>query len=87
MFIMTNINDYPSASSNISSLERKATIASELLSITGAINWGLVGIFDFNLVHSLFYFSPSLERGIYGIVGISGLYILFQLGKRLACRS
>ncbi len=41
--------------------------------IIGAINWGLVGLFDFNLVSYLFGEKSLLERIIYVIVGISGL--------------
>lgn len=41
--------------------------------IIGAINWGLVGIFDFNLVNALFNSMPIIENIIYIIVGICGL--------------
>lgn len=41
--------------------------------IIGAINWGLVGIFDFNLVNALFNSMPIIEKIIYIIVGICGL--------------
>ncbi len=41
--------------------------------IIGAINWGLVGLFDFNLVSYLFGDKSLLTRIIYVIVGISGL--------------
>ncbi len=41
--------------------------------IIGAINWGLVGLFDFNLVSYLFGEKSLLERIVYVIVGISGL--------------
>lgn len=54
-------------------------IICEVLLIIGAINWGLVGLFDFNLVHSLFFSYPLLEKTIYGVVGVAGLYILYRL--------
>ena len=44
-----------------------------VLTIIGAINWGLVGIFDFNLVNALFNSMPIIEKIIYIIVGICGL--------------
>ena len=44
-----------------------------IFSIIGAINWGLVGFFDFNLVTSLFGAESAIVRIIYGIVGICGL--------------
>ena len=42
------------------------------LTIVGAIVWGLIGIFDFNLVEAIFG-SDMLARVIYSIVGITGL--------------
>lgn len=39
----------------------------------GAINWGLVGLFDFNLVETIF---GSLSMWVYGAVGIAGIYSL-----------
>ena len=41
--------------------------------IVGALNWGLVGIFNFNLVDTLFGEGSVLSRIIYTIVSISGL--------------
>ena len=41
--------------------------------IVGALNWGLVGIFNFNLVDALFGEGSVLSRIIYTIVAISGL--------------
>ena len=51
-----------------------------LLTIIGAINWGLIGIFDFNLVDTIFGTGAILSRIIYSLVGIAGLvniYLLF----------
>lgn len=44
-----------------------------VFTIIGAINWGLVGIFNFNLVDSIFGVTSFVSRAIYTIVGISGL--------------
>lgn len=44
-----------------------------VFTIIGAINWGLVGLFDFNLVSMLFGDGSILSRIIYIIVGITGL--------------
>jgi len=46
------------------------------LIIIGAINWGLIGAFNFNLVDMLFGVNTVLSRIIYGLVGISGLWAL-----------
>ena len=45
-----------------------------LLIIIGAINWGLIGFFNFNLVSLIFGDMTMLSRIIYALVGISGLW-------------
>ncbi len=45
-----------------------------LLVFVGALNWGLVGFFDFNLVSFLFGSGTLLERVVYILVGLSALY-------------
>ncbi len=45
-----------------------------VLIIIGAINWGLIGIFNFNLVDSIFGTMSVISRIIYALVGISGLW-------------
>lgn len=45
-----------------------------VLIIIGAINWGLVGLFNFNLVDSIFGTMSMISRIIYALVGISGLW-------------
>ena len=45
-----------------------------ILVIIGAINWGLVGIFKFNLVDTIFGSMSVITRIIYALVGISGLW-------------
>ncbi|MBR0350486.1 MAG: DUF378 domain-containing protein [Clostridia bacterium] len=45
-----------------------------LLVIIGAINWGLIGIFNFNLVDTIFGVGSVVSRVIYALVGISGLW-------------
>ena len=47
-----------------------------LLVIIGAINWGLVGIFNFNLVTTLFGDMSMISRIVYTLVGISGLWAI-----------
>ena len=56
------------------------TIALVLI-IIGAINWGLIGIFNFNLVETIFGGFTVLSRIIYILVGLSGLWgfkLLFE---------
>ncbi len=54
-----------------------ATWVAIVLSVIGAINWGLVGLFDFNLVSALFGPMSTLSRVVYVLVGLAGLYLLF----------
>ena len=49
------------------------TIALVLI-IIGAINWGLIGLFNFNLVDTIFGAMSIISRIIYILVGISGLW-------------
>ena len=51
-----------------------------VLAIIGAINWGLIGFFNFDLVATLFGGQDSvISRIIYGLVGLSGLFCLTLL--------
>ena len=46
------------------------------LYIIGAVNWGLIGLFKFDLVAFLFGSMTLLSRIIYTIVGICGIYLI-----------
>ena len=54
-----------------------------ILAIIGCVNWGLVGIFNFNLVEFLFGNGTILTRVVYVIVAISGLINIGILTKDL----
>lgn len=58
--------------------------AAMVLMIIGGINWGLVGIFDFNLVSALFGTQTPLSRLVYAVVGIAALYGVYLLSKMAA---
>ena len=49
------------------------------LVIIGAINWGLIGIFNFNLVDTIFGTMSIISRIIYILVGVSGLWCIKAL--------
>ena len=51
-------------------------IISLTLVIVGALNWGLIGLFNFDLVAALFGKMSMLSRIVYSLVGIAGLYAL-----------
>lgn len=46
------------------------------IAIIGALNWGLIGIFRFDLVAFIFGNMSWLSRFVYIIVGVVGLYLL-----------
>ncbi|HVK86952.1 MAG TPA: DUF378 domain-containing protein [Kofleriaceae bacterium] len=57
-----------------------------VLAAIGAINWGLIGFFNFNLVDAIFgggarEQTSTISRVIYAIVGLSGLAALGLLPK------
>jgi len=49
------------------------TIALVLI-IVGALNWGLIGLFNFNLVDTIFGTMSVLSRIIYTLVGVAGVW-------------
>lgn len=52
-----------------------------VLTIIGAINWGLIGLFDFNIVSILFGVENVITRIVYVLVGLAGIVniaILFE---------
>jgi uncharacterized membrane protein YuzA (DUF378 family) len=51
------------------------------LVIIGAVNWGLIGFFRFDLVAFLFGEMSWLSRIIYALVGIGGLYLISAFGR------
>ena len=54
-----------------------------ILSIVGSINWGLVGIFQFDLVAWLFGGQTALlSRVVYALVGLAGLWCISLLFRR-----
>lgn len=57
-----------------------------ILSIIGSINWGLVGIFQFDLVSWIFGGQDAIiSRIIYALIGLAGLWcisLLFRRGKQ-----
>lgn len=64
-----------------------------VIAIIGALNWGLVGFFNFNLVDAIFgggtrEVTSGLSRIVYAIVGLAGLGALFLIpwgeGRRTA---
>lgn len=57
-----------------------------ILIVIGAINWGLVGLLNLDLVATIFGGVPILAKLIYILVGLSGVYALFcMITKKGSC--
>jgi uncharacterized protein len=54
-----------------------------ILAIVGAVNWGLVGLFNLDLVALILGSIPVLAKLVYILVGLSGIYLI-SLAKKLA---
>ena len=52
-----------------------------ILIIIGAVNWGLLGFFEFDLVASIFGDMSTFARIVYAIIGIAGLYSISFFAK------
>ncbi len=52
-----------------------------VLVIIGGLNWGLVGVFQWNLVEKIFGNWPVLVRIVYDLVGLSAIYMIFTSAK------
>ena len=56
-----------------------------VLVIIGGLNWGLVGIFKFDLVAAILGDMSAISRVVYTLVGIAALYMIYtstKLGKK-----
>ena len=51
------------------------------LVIIGAVNWGLIGFFQFDLVAFIFGNMSWISRIVYALVGLSGQYMLSAYGR------
>ena len=50
-----------------------------VLLVVGGLNWGLVGLFDFDLVETLFSSIPVVQKTVYVLVGLSAIYQIIGL--------
>lgn len=55
--------------------------AALVLLIVGGVNWGLVGIFNFDLVAALFGTQEPFSRVVYVLVGLAALYSIYTSVK------
>ena len=50
-----------------------------VLLVVGGLNWGLVGLFDFDLFETLFSSIPVIQKTVYVLVGLSAIYQIIGL--------
>ena len=54
-----------------------------ILIVVGALNWGLIGFFQFDVIAAIFGSAASVvSRIIYGLVGLAGLWGVAMLFRR-----
>lgn len=57
---------------------KQLDVITAVLVVVGALNWGMVGVADFNLVAALFGDGSVLSRSVYSLVGLAGLFQAVQ---------
>jgi uncharacterized protein len=57
-----------------------------LLVIIGAVNWGLIGFFQYDLVAAIFGTMTTFTRVVYALVGLAGLYSISFFGRNRETR-
>lgn len=62
-------------------MNRTLDYAALIITIIGAVNWGLIGFFELDLVAWLFGNLTWISRIVYALVGICGLYCLTFFGR------
>ncbi|MBS1992597.1 MAG: DUF378 domain-containing protein [Cyanobacteria bacterium SZAS LIN-2] len=66
---------------------KKIEVLASLLILIGALNWGLIAAFNYNLITSLLG-DGNGSKMVYGLVGVCALYQLMQMMKaRMAAKS
>lgn len=51
-----------------------------ILVVVGAVNWGLVGLINLDLVAAIFGKMSLISRIVYDLVGLAGIYLIFAVG-------
>lgn len=53
---------------------KKMDVLAAILLVVGGLNWGLVGLLNFDLVATLLGDMTALSRGVYALVGVAAIY-------------
>jgi hypothetical protein len=62
-------------------MNKMVHMISFVLVVVGGLNWGLVGLFGFNLVEAILGGIPTVERTVYVLVGLGAVYLAFNHKK------
>ena len=54
-----------------------ADLIALILVIIGGLNWGIIGLFNYNVVDAIFGVGSTISRIIYIIVGLAALYMIY----------
>ena len=49
-----------------------------VLVVVGAVNWGLVSVFEYNLVEAVFTAGSMATKIVYDVVAVAGVYLLIS---------
>jgi len=60
-------------------------IIAMILVIVGGLNWGLVGLFNFDVIAAIFGAMSTLSRIIYTLVGLAAIYVAI-ISKSICCK-
>jgi uncharacterized membrane protein YuzA (DUF378 family) len=74
----------PAGATITENLMKAINIVTLLLVIVGGLNWGLVGLFSFDLVAALFGSGSLLARIVYVLVGVSAAWQVVPLTKAIS---
>lgn len=55
-------------------------VIAAVLLVVGGLNWGMVGVANFDLVATIFGASSILAKAVYALVGVAALYQAMSLG-------
>ena len=58
---------------------RTIDVIAAILLVVGGINWGLIGLFNFDLIEALFGSAPIFIKIVYSLVGIAAVYQIVSL--------
>lgn len=80
---MTQTADHEGAGKRMNAVDWVAMV----LLIIGGLNWGLVALFEFDLVAAIFGDMSVLSRVVYALVGLAALYSIYLSARKLPHRT